>query len=390
MTVSQIHDSEARLASLRRLGILDTPAEPSYDDLVQLAALVCDTPIALISLVDEDRQWFKARIGLSVEQTPRSMSFCSHAIREKRLFVVPDTREDKRFRENPLVTGDPDIRFYAGVPVAGPDGFPLGTLCVIDRKPRELTPEQKTTLRVLARQVEAQFKIRQQVRDLQEAHAERSRPLVLLEESQEKLREANARLRQLANTDSLTGVCNRRAFDEALQEAWSFSGRIQQSLSLLMVDVDHFKRINDDLGHEAGDEVLKVVVRTLERNLRSTDHIFRYGGEEFAVLLPATDGHAAMHVAELLRQSVRSQRIACRDLTVSIGVAADMADPEGAKDCHLVASADRALYEAKAVGRNRVIEGRVDPENQSLREFLRVGSDVSKSWASALTARLDE
>lgn len=370
MSCNEFHDSQERLSSLHRLGILDTPAEPTYDDLAHLAAIVCDAPIALISLVDEDRQWFKARIGLTVEETSRSVSFCSRAIAENELFVVRDTHEDERFRKNPLVTGDPHIRFYAGMPVAGPAGLPIGTLCVIDREPRELTRKQELTLRVLARQVEAQFKIRQQVLDLQAAHGKRSRSVLLLKDRQQKLRAANERLRQMVRTDGLTGVRNRRAFDEELRDAWEFSGRIGQPLSLLMLDVDHFKQVNDEIGHEAGDEVLKQMVQTVESSLRSSDHVFRYGGEEFAVLLPGTGAEAAMHVAEAVRKMVRAERIACRDLTVSVGVATDQGDAEGTKRCFLVAAADAALYEAKSAGRNCVVAGAVRETEETLQTGL--------------------
>src|SRR5215469_438444 len=124
-------DEQARLEELRKLAILDTPREAAYDDLAQLAAFVCQAPIATITLVDEDRQWFKARVGVEAVQTPRSESFCAHAILGDELFVVPDAREDERFCSNPLVTGDPGIRFYAGMPITGPSGHNLGTLCVI-------------------------------------------------------------------------------------------------------------------------------------------------------------------------------------------------------------------------------------------------------------------
>ncbi len=148
------HDTE-RVATLRSLGVLDTPPEPDYDDLTQLAAQICQVPIALISLVDADRQWFKSHFGLNAVETPRQHSFCAHAIIDPQidLFVVPDARADPRFAENPLVCGDPNIRFYAGTPLVTHDGWALGTLCVIDRKPRELTPDQVHALTTLRRYV---------------------------------------------------------------------------------------------------------------------------------------------------------------------------------------------------------------------------------------------
>ena len=151
---------ERRLRALHELHILDTPREMEYDEIVELAAAICGTPISLISLVDRDRQWFKSSRGLSVEETPRSVSFCSHAIESADLFVVENAAEDVRFRNNPLVTGEMGIRFYAGFPVSAMDGNALGTLCVIDREPRTLTREQSKALQVLSKQVEARIELR--------------------------------------------------------------------------------------------------------------------------------------------------------------------------------------------------------------------------------------
>jgi anti-sigma regulatory factor (Ser/Thr protein kinase) len=170
-----LHDETARLAALRSYRILDTEPEQPFDDLALLASEICGTPIALISLVDADRQWFKARKGFTATQTSRAMSFCSHAIEQRDLFVIHDAREDERFRHNPLVTGAPLVRFYAGAPLLTPEGHALGTLCVIDHVPRTLTPAQYEALDALRRQVEAQLELRRNLHELKAALAARDR-----------------------------------------------------------------------------------------------------------------------------------------------------------------------------------------------------------------------
>lgn len=151
---------EKRLAALHAFGLLDTAPEREYDDITHIAAAICGTPISLVSLVDERRQWFKSRHGIGTTETPREWAFCSYAIREENIFIVPDATQDGRFVDNPLVTGEPRIRYYAGAPLIDADGQALGTLCVIDRKPRELSLEQLDALVALSRQVVAQFTLR--------------------------------------------------------------------------------------------------------------------------------------------------------------------------------------------------------------------------------------
>ncbi|MDJ0834104.1 MAG: ATP-binding protein [Gammaproteobacteria bacterium] len=173
MKVAQLPDNEtSRLASLYGYDILDSEQEGVFDELTELAADIFDAPIALISLVDESRQWFKARVGLDAEQTPRDVAFCSHAILQPGVFVVPDTLEDDRFADNPLVTGEPHIRFYAGAPLYTAEGHGLGTLCVIDREPREITPKQKRALNVLRTHVLKLLEMRRMTRELDLSYQE--------------------------------------------------------------------------------------------------------------------------------------------------------------------------------------------------------------------------
>jgi len=157
------------LAALQEYRILDTAAEQAYDDIVALAAYLCDVPIALITLVDESRQWFKSRLGLNEKETPRDVAFCAHAILQTKPLIVRDALKDRRFSDNALVTGSPHIRLYAGFPLVNPDGFALGTLCVIDRKPRRLSAEQKTAMQALARQVMALLELRRVSAQMAEA-----------------------------------------------------------------------------------------------------------------------------------------------------------------------------------------------------------------------------
>ena len=164
-----IANEAARLKALHAYHILDTDPEQAFDDLTLLASQVCGTPIALITLVDEKRQWFKSRVGIDVTETERSISFCAHAIEQPGLFEVPDTLSDRRFRENPLVVNDPHIRFYAGAPLLTRDGDPLGTICVVDSMPRTLTEEQRAALNALRRQAEAQLELRRKLDELRVA-----------------------------------------------------------------------------------------------------------------------------------------------------------------------------------------------------------------------------
>ncbi|BFM16754.1 GAF domain-containing sensor histidine kinase [Maricurvus nonylphenolicus] len=176
MQSAPLHPNEdQRLQSLLRLEVLDTEDERAFDELTELASTICGTSISLISLVDSDRQWFKSRVGLGAKETPRSLAFCAHAILQDEVFEVPDALQDSRFVDNPLVTQEPDIRFYAGAPLKAEDGMPLGTLCVIDQQPKQLSAEQRRALEVLSRQVISQLTLRLHTRKLERINRERDR-----------------------------------------------------------------------------------------------------------------------------------------------------------------------------------------------------------------------
>jgi len=179
-----------RIQVLWQYDILDTVPEEVFDDLADLAAKICGAPIALITLVDEDRQWFKARIGTTISETGRDISFCAHAILQKDLLIIPDATLDERFKNNPLVTASPKIRFYAGAPLVTPGGHALGTLCVVDKVPRELTADQKSALRILARHVMTQLELRRHALELAQARSDK-------EKVQADLARANAEIVRL-------------------------------------------------------------------------------------------------------------------------------------------------------------------------------------------------
>ena len=166
MKIPKPKNEVRRLKVLWQYDVLDTVPEAVFDELTSLAALICDAPIALISLIDEDRQWFKSKVGVALKETSRDISFCAHTILQADLMVVSVATKDKRFKSNPLVTSKPKIRFYAGAPLITPDGHALGSLCVIDQKPRQLTEQQKKALTVLARHVMTQLELRSHAREL--------------------------------------------------------------------------------------------------------------------------------------------------------------------------------------------------------------------------------
>jgi diguanylate cyclase (GGDEF)-like protein len=489
------HESR-RLRALRRTELLDTPPSPEFDDATKLAAYICGTPIALISLVDEKRQWFKSRVGLAAAETPRDVAFCAHAILGEDVFVVPDALADERFADNPLVASGPKVRFYAGAPLMTPDGDALGTLCVVDHQPREMSSEQRAALSALARQVMAQVQLVQRTSDLVHhvdemglvnelgellqtcrtmdetsevltlyarrlftwgtgmvavtnasrnyvetlarwgvetpsdpnfapdgcwalrrgrahsvsskvggvrcGHAQHgtdvdqicvpmmaqgemlgilhvaTRPgdtlseariqLALTTAERTALALANTQLREKLRSqsirDPLTGLFNRRYLEESLEREVTRCTRHQRPLTALVIDVDHFKRFNDECGHAAGDAVLQMLGRSLSEWCRHEDIACRYGGEEFVVILPDGDVEGCVERAQELCNRVRSMVVAhrgssLRPVTISVGVACLGRDGLTAEE--IVAAADRALYRAKQEGRDRVVESASKP-----------------------------
>lgn len=345
-------DNEAeRLAALRASRLLDTPREQSFDDLVALAVAVTGASMAAVSLVDAERQWFKAQHGFNACETPRDVAFCAHTILDpQRVLVVEDATRDPRFEHNPLVTGEMGIRFYAGVPLLDAEGHALGSLCVFDTRPRPLGEAEMRALQALARQAGFLIELRRTTEALNLYVNECAWYERQLLHYSELLEAQNADLARQTRTDPLTGLANRRGYGEVLGAALERAEQEGTPLSVAIVDLDHFKRVNDSLGHGEGDRVLVRVSQTLDEKMKGVGLAARYGGEEFALLLPGSDlEHAHEHCRMLCRALAAMQD--CGGVTASIGVAQWR---PGEEPGAALSRADAALYRAKLGGRNRV------------------------------------
>ncbi len=328
-------DNEAkRVSTLHRYGILDTPSDAEFDFLTELAAYICEAPFSFVVLVDQDRVWVKSATGMSADfNRPRDDDYCSWSILQQDGLHISDVNSDWR-----TVTLSPTIesgyRMYSGVNLHVGDGLHIGTLCVLDTRPRDLSPIQLRLLRRLGRQVMA---------------------LIELRASQRELRARGAALEQLARRDELTGLGNRRELTETLERELAHHTRYGGDLSVALIDVDHFKVVNDRFGHLAGDEVLRRIGHELAQERRRVDVVGRYGGEEFLIVLPQTSLQGAHVALEALRERIARLDVSdiAHPVTVSCGIAAA---GDGLRTLQaLVGAADRALYAAKAGGRNRVV-----------------------------------
>ena len=283
-------DNEAqRLLALQRYQILDTPRERSFDDLVTIATALCGTRMGAVTLVDQDRQWFKARQLLEATQTHRDVSFCGHAILQPdQVMVVEDARADPRFVAHPIVVAEPHIRFYAGAPLLSSDGLPLGTLCVFDAAPGQLSGGQRDALSALSRQVSLVMELRRYAHEIQQHMTDRAWYEQRLAEYNELLEQQNADLAEQSRTDPLTGLPNRRAMSAALEAAVVDADGQPRATAVALLDIDHFKTVNDLYGHATGDHVLAELARLLRAHFAGHGLAARHGGEEFVVLMPDT------------------------------------------------------------------------------------------------------
>ncbi len=361
-----------RIRELHSYGVLDTPPDEVLDELTYLAARICGCPIALISLVDEDRQWFKSKVGVETVEAPREVAFCAHSILQPDdLCIIADTTADPRSADNPLVTPKRGIRFYAGAPLVTSNGHALGTICVMDRKPRELNDDQKRGLTALSRLVMTQLELgrarsqpaapdpgneleelQRKVAELQEAAEDRRRFQEELLERQRQLEDRAEVMARESMMDPLTAIANQRGFIDRLDQEFSRARRYEMPLSLVFLDIDDFKSYNDEFGDIAGDSVLEQIATLLHDQTRVSDFIARYEGGQFAIILTNTDAAGAMVMAERVRSAVEAATWLGRAVAVSAGIATLGA--ETANSAQFVEDANAAMNEAKANGRNRV------------------------------------
>lgn len=307
-------DEAQRLASLRSLEILDTDPEARFDRLTRLARSAFGVPIALVSLVDENRQWFKSKAGLEASETPRDVSFCGHAILGDDIFEVEDATRDSRFSDNPLVTGEPNVCFYAGVPLRFFDGTKLGTLCIIDHEPRQLSDQDKRMLCDLAEMAEAEL----------------------------------CAVR-MATVDELTGLANRRGFDSLAQNSLNLCARQGVPVSMVFFDLNGFKLINDSFGHAEGDRALIAFANLMRKSFRDSDVIARIGGDEFVVLLTDATETFVADIVKRFREAVadfNSENKCGYDLCFSDGIVSSNPDQDDTIDL-LLDQADSLMYENK-------------------------------------------
>jgi diguanylate cyclase (GGDEF)-like protein len=342
-------NEQARLAALRDYEILDTDPEDAFDAVVQVAANVCRTSTALVSFVDADRQWFKARIGTEAKETPRSIAFCAHAIlRPHEIFVVNDARKDNRFAGNPLVANAPHIRFYAGAPVLGSGGEALGTLCVIDTLPRPEGAGNLAALPALSRVVTNLLEQKRRARALERANSDSEGRYVALLQSQADFDQRDPdHAGDLSSAAAGARLSCEHAIIARLQEVAETSNGV----SVLIVEVDDFDRYVGAFGQLAGYQVLRTVALILHYSMRTCEHIVGYGSGEFAMILPNASRAEACDIAERVRLCIQKHAWPHRPVTVSVGVASGRTP----NNAHLLLGyAEAALHRARMSGRNRV------------------------------------
>jgi diguanylate cyclase (GGDEF)-like protein len=329
---------QKRLEALQALDILYVPLEERFDRITRTLCRLFDVPFAYLSLIDKDTQWFKSIQGAPLINTPRQDSLCQHTLLENDYLVCGDLTKDERFVDNPFVTGEYQARFYAGALLKS-RGQNIGTLCIVDNKPRDFSDEDINALMDLMAWAQTELNFTQ-----------------LTDTQIELLGELDHAL-QASRVDSLTRLWNQGTIKHILHRAFQRHLLNLTPLSVLMIDLDHFKSINDRFGHVAGDKVLQSVSSTLRQCLRPDDAVGRYGGEEFMVVLDNCSPQQADGLAQRILQKIRAmsfEHIAPGlTITASIGIAGS--DARGLEnESDLIELADQALYDAKSNGRDQI------------------------------------
>lgn len=346
--------SPQRLAALQRTSLLDTPPEESFDRLTRLAAKLTGAEATFISLHDQHRDFYKSTYGigepLASARQLEGRTICHYAMLSEDDLVLDDVTRIAGLRDVPTVKSL-GVRAYVGIPLITEDGSVIGNFCAIEFNPRQWSERDVDILRELAHSAMREIDLRMAI---QEAVTANSRLL----EQMNKVAELNSQLEILATTDALTGLQNRRKFEHSLDQELLIVERRSTPLSLLVIDVDHFKQVNDTHGHAAGDQVLKAVALQLGSYARNIDMLARIGGEEFAVILPDTGADSALMIAQRMRAAIANAdwsaaALPGMALTISLG-AATLLPGEAAHS--LLARADQAMYAAKSQGRNRVVQ----------------------------------
>lgn len=328
-----------KLIELHTLDVFYTPVEERFERITRTARRLFRTPVAAVTILSREKQWFKSIGGWPVSELPIDQSLCTWTVRDDKLTVVPDTTKDPRFQNHPLVVGVPHVRFYAGYPLRDKTGTATATFCVFDIKPREFSADDLQSMRDLGGIAQQEL-----IADhMNSVHAE----LV------SKLGAA----RREAMFDPLTRVWNRRGATPFLRAALTKAEKEGSQVSLCAIDVDKFKRINDNYGHQAGDEVLSKLATLLISCVRTDDIVCRYGGDEFMLILPDADEKTATGIAKRALENISQSGIVTREggvsMTVSIGCASQKAGERLSAEA-LIKRADDALLESKESGRNRI------------------------------------
>ncbi|STX40745.1 Diguanylate kinase [Legionella donaldsonii] len=303
-----------RLHALRALQILDSSHEERFDRVTRMAKRLFGVSISLVSLVDENRQWFKSAQGIDASETSREISFCGHAINQEGLFIIPNTLEDVRFIDNPLVINHPNIRFYAGYPLKLRQGIVLGTLCLIDSNPREMNDEDQQLLKDLGGMIE------QEIKSI-----------------------------QLATLDELTMISNRRGFLTLADHTMKICRRHKKPMAFLLFDLNKFKIINDKYGHHEGDFVLTLFAQIMLESFRECDVIARLGGDEFVTMLVDCDDNEINTILKRFKTNIKNANTTLHkpyNIEYSTGVAHFSYDTDKSID-EMLQEADTAMYEDK-------------------------------------------